>query len=517
MDLQRREELTVEPGELVLVCGATGYIGGRLVPRLLDAGYRVRCLVRSPEKLAEYPWRNNDRLEVLQGNLQNLKSVEQACEGVAAAYYLVHSMIAVGGDYARHDRELASNFGEVAGRAGVRRMIYLGGLGDMTEDLSAHLRSRREVEEILAESRVSLTAFRAAMIIGSGSASFEILRYLVDRLPVMITPRWVKTRTQPISVSDVLRYLVDCLSVPETADKTLDIGGKDVITYERMMRIMARQVGLPRRLIIPVPVLTPKLSSLWIGLVTPVDSRIARPLAEGLRNPTVCRDDAAQRLMPGDLMDVEEAIAAALGKWRAGDIETRWSTAGEIPGDPEWAGGTVYRDHRGTDVAATPAATFRAVRRIGGSHGYGGADVLWAIRGWMDKFVGGPGLRRGRRHPEELAFGETVDFWRVTRYVPDQLLRLHAEMKLPGDAELEFEVEPVGEGRSRLTQTARFRPRGLFGILYWHAVLPLHYFVFESMLTGIRDEAEAIGSGRPRESDGTKSDQRQTRDPSRCG
>ena len=480
----------IEPGAVVTVCGATGYIGGRLVPRLLDAGYRVRCLVRSPEKLAGYPWRDSDRLEVQQGDLSDIDSIRRGCRGAQAAYYLVHSMISAGADYAEQDRRLAENFGCAARECGVRRIVYLGGLGDMGADLSRHLRSRREVEEILSSSGVPVTAFRAAMIIGSGSASFEILRYLVDRLPIMVTPRWVKSKTQPIAVRDVLRYLVDTLANEETAGQTLDIGGRDVVTYLEMMRLMADKIGLPRRWIIPVPVLTPRLSSLWIGLVTPVNSRIARPLAEGLRNPTVCRDERVRELLPGPVMGVAEAVDAALGKWQAGEVETRWSTAGKIPGDPEWAGGTVYRDRREIEIDAPAARAFQTVRRIGGDHGYWGSDFLWAVRGWMDKLVGGPGLRRGRRHPEELVFGEAVDFWRVTRYQPDRLLRLHAEMKLPGEAELQFEVEPLGEHRSKLVQTAKFRPRGLLGILYWYAVVPMHHFVFQSMIMGIREEAQ---------------------------
>jgi len=480
----------IDPGGVVVVLGATGYIGGRLVPRLLDAGYRVRCLVRSPDKLAGAPWREHTRLEIVPGDLEDVEAVRQVCEGAQVVYYLVHSMIAAGADYAEQDRRLAANLGRVAQLAGVRRMIYLGGLGDMGADLSLHLRSRREVESILSGSGVPVTAFRAAMIIGSGSASFEILRYLVDRLPIMITPRWVKTQTQPIAVRDVLRYLVECLSKPETAGQTLDIGGRDVVNYLQMMRLMAAKIRLPRRWIIPVPVLTPRLSSLWIGLVTPVNSRIARPLAEGLRNPTVCRDDRVRMLMPGPVMGVEEAIEAALGKQLSGQIETRWSTAGKIPSDPEWAGGTVYQDRREIEIDASPQEVFRVVRRIGGDHGYWGSDFLWSLRGWLDKLIGGPGLRRGRRHPDDLVFGEAVDFWRVTGYQPDRLLSLRAEMKLPGEAELKFEVESLGPSKTKLTQTARFRPLGLFGICYWYAVVPLHYFVFQSMLSGIRQEAE---------------------------
>ena len=327
------------------------------------------------------------------------------------------------------------------------------------------------------------------MIIGSGSASFEILRYLVDRLPIMITPKWVKTETQPIAIRDVLRYLVECLDVPETAGQVIDIGGLDVLTYEKMMQLMAKANDLPRRIIVPVPVLTPRLSSAWISLVTPVNGRIARPLAEGLRNRTVCRNDLATRWMPGPLLGVSEAIDAALGKSKTADIETRWSMAGEMPGDPEWSGGKSFEDSRTCQVAADPKTTFEAICRIGGGYGYWGADWLWWLRGLLDKVVGGPGLRRGRRHPEELSYGETVDFWRVNGYSEHSLLRLHAEMKLPGDAELEFRVEPSEHG-SLVTQTARFRPRGLLGLAYWYSVLPLHHFVFPRMINGIKHAAE---------------------------
>jgi uncharacterized protein YbjT (DUF2867 family) len=413
-----------------------------------------------------------------------------ALEGCAAAYYLVHSMIAVGADYAAHDRAMAERFAEAAEQAGVFRIIYLGGLGELGEGLSTHLASRREVEEVLAARKPKVTVLRAAMIIGSGSASFEILRYLVERLPVMITPKWVTTECQPIAVGNVLKYLVDCLDVPETTGQILDIGGPDVFSYREIMRIMADERGLKTRLVIPVPVLTPKLSSLWIHLVTPLSQSIARPLAEGLRNRVVCRNDEAKRLMPQRLLGVREAIHAALEQVAHNEVETVWSAGGVVPGDPDWAGGTAFTDSRSVGVDASSAETFRAVCRIGGTHGWYGAGWLWQLRGWLDRLVGGPGLRRGRRDPDRVAYGEALDFWRVTRVVPERRLSLRAEMKLPGEALLEFTVEPAGP-RSRLTQTARFLPKGLLGIAYWYAVLPFHAFVFAGMLNGIRREAEA--------------------------
>ena len=491
------EPLTGEGAPLrVLVTGATGYIGGRLVPRLVESGHHVRCLARDPAKLADRPWAGHPRVEIVAGDVGDPANTRAALEGCAVAYYLVHSMVAVGADYAAHDRALAARFAEAAEQAAVERIIYLGGLGELGEGLSQHLASRREVEQVLAARKARVTVLRAAMIIGSGSASFEILRYLVERLPVMITPKWVATECQPIGVLNVLRYLVDCLRVKESAGLTLDIGGPDIFSYREIMRIMADERGLRTRLVIPVPFLTPKLSSLWIHLVTPLSQDIARPLAEGLRNRVVCRNDAAQRLMPQRLLGVREAIHAALEQVAHNDVETVWSAGGVVPGDPGWAGGTVFTDRRAVEVEASPAETFRAVCRIGGPHGWYAAGWLWQIRGWLDRLVGGPGLRRGRRDPDRVAYGEALDFWRVTGVLPERRLSLRAEMRLPGEALLEFAVEPAG-ARSRLTQTARFLPKGLLGLAYWYAVLPFHALVFSGMLHGIRREAETHQKARP--------------------
>ncbi len=487
-------------GSTVLVTGATGYIGGRLVPRLLAAGFRVRCLARSARKLAARPWAPDPRVEAVEGDVGDAALLERSLAGCSAAYYLVHSMAAVPDAYARRDRTLAEGFGRAAARAGAGRIVYLGGLGETGSGLSEHLSSRREVEAALEAGGVPVTVLRAAMIIGSGSASFEILRYLVERLPLMVTPRWVGTRCQPIAVRDVLRLLVECLRVPETAGRALDIGGPEVVTYRELMQTMAASLGLRRRIIVPVPVLTPRLSSLWIHLVTPVSKDIARPLAEGLRNPVVCRDDEARRLLPGPLLGVREAIGAALGQLASHEVETAWLDAGPIPGDPGWAGGTTFVDRRETEVDAATSEVFGAVCRIGGSHGWYAADALWRLRGWLDRLAGGPGLRRGRRDPDRVAFGDALDFWRVTGVERDRSLRLRAEMKLPGVAELEFEVTPVDgrEGRTRLVQVARFKPRGLAGLVYWHAVSPLHGVVFSGMLEGIRREAERAGNAAKR-------------------
>ncbi|GJM19232.1 MAG: oxidoreductase [Phycisphaeraceae bacterium] len=480
----------------VFLTGASGYIGGRLAPRLLEEGYAVRCLARSPRKLDARPWRVDPRVEVVRGDMSDEGELSEQMRGCRFAYYLVHSMEASVGAYAERDAELARAFALAAETAGVERIIYLGGLGEMGDDLSEHLRSRREVERELASGAVPVTTLRAAMIIGSGSASFEILRYLVERLPAMVTPRWVRTESQPVAVRDVLHWLVACLRTPGTAGRAIEIGGPDVMEYRDLMRVMAEELGLPRRLIVPVPVLTPRLSSLWIGLVTPVGSAIARPLAEGLRNRVVVTDPSGMALMPHEPVGVRESIRRALGTTREGAVETRWSAAGPIPGDPDWAGGTAFTDERTIDVEAPCAGVYRAFCRVGGGHGWYAADALWRIRGWMDKLVGGPGLRRGRRDPENVEFGEALDFWRVVGVEPDRRLTLRAEMKLPGVAVLDLVTEPIGEGRSRLTMTARFRPKGLFGILYWYAVLPAHALVFGGMLRGMKRAAEADTEGR---------------------
>jgi uncharacterized protein YbjT (DUF2867 family) len=479
----------------VAIIGATGYIGGRLVPRLLEAGYPVRCLVRSPGKLKDRDWA--DQVEIHQVELGNAGTIARSLVNCQAAFYLVHSMVSAGPEYAEHDRLLAANFAEAARQAGIGRIIYLGGLGETGPDLSAHLASRREVEDALASTGIPVTVMRAAMIIGSGSASFEILRYLVERLPVMITPKWVSTPCQPIAVRNVIGYLVGALAVPETVGGVFDIGGSDVLCYRDIMQVMAEELGLRRRWVIPVPFLTPRLSSYWIHLVTPLSHSIAKPLAEGLRNPVVCRESRITTLIPQPLLSVREAIRAALGTMTDGVVETSWSMAGPIPGDPDWAGGTVFRDARQIAIAAPAWAVFNAVCRAGGGHGWFGADWLWWIRGLMDRLVGGPGLRRGRRDPERLAYGEALDFWRVVGIETDRHLILRAEMRLPGEAVLEFHIEPRGAGECTLHQTARFKPRGLFGLVYWYAVVPFHHVVFRAMLKGIERAARQIAGSRP--------------------
>lgn len=477
-------------GGRVAATGATGYIGTRLVPRLAAAGYVVRCLARSPRKLADRPWYADPGVEVVPSDLSDISSLTEQLRGCEAAFYLVHSMQS-GGDYAEKDRVMARVFAQAAAAAGVGRIIYLGGLGEPDQQLSAHLASRREVERLLAAGSVPVTVLRAAMIIGSGSASFEILRYLAERLPVLVTPRWVRTECQPISISDVLHYLVQCLAVAETSGRTLEIGGPDIVSYHRLLQMMAEERGLPRRLIIPVPVLTPRLSSWWIHLVTPVSAEMARPLAEGLRNRVVLHDDAAARLMPRRLQSVIESIRVALDAEARSDVESTWSAAGPMPGDPDWAGGDVFVDSRETLIPATPNQVFDVLTGLGGRHGWFRYNWLWRLRGYADRLAGGPGWKRGRRDPARLYWGEVLDFWRVTELQRGRRLTLRAEMRVPGDAVLDFELSKVelpGHASStRLVQTARFRSKGLAGLLYWYAVLPFHGLVFQGLLQGIAD------------------------------
>lgn len=480
----------------ILVLGASGYIGSRLVPRLLEAGYPVRALVRTPEKLAGRPWAAHPRLEVVRGDLFEPESLTAACRDCRAIYYLVHSMNPRVADFAAADREAAGHLAAAAEKAGVEQIIYLSGLGDEDQGLSHHLRSRFETGEVLRQGAVPVTILRAAMIIGSGSASFEILRYLVERLPVMITPRWVRTRCQPIAVRNVLTYLVGCLEVAETRGETFDIGCPEVISYQQLMRIYAEEAGLARRLILPVPVLTPRLSSYWIHLVTPVPAAIARPLAEGLGCPVLCRDNRLHELIPQPLLDCRTAIRLALARVREQHVESTWYDAGQMPpvewinpGDPRWAGGAVFVDARQILVGQSVYPVWRVLERIGGETGWYYADRLWRLRGRLDKLVGGVGLRRGRRDPEHLAVGDALDFWRVGRVEPPMRLLLVAEMKLPGQAILTFELESQGNA-TRLIQKAYFLPRGLAGLLYWRLVEPFHNLVFNGMLRGI---AEACG------------------------
>lgn len=479
---------------LVLVTGASGYIGGRLVTGLLDQGYRVRCLARTPAKLESAPW--FDRVEVVKGDVG--RDLTEAMEGVDGAYYLVHS-IGSSAEWAAHDREVAENFRRAAEAADLRRMVYLGGLGnDSGGKLSEHLSSRQEVGAELAKGSVPVVELRAAVIIGSGSASFEMLRYLVEVLPAMVTPRWVDTKCQPVAVRDVLHYLVEALSA-DVAGRVLDVGGPEVMTYRDMMSQYADVAGLRKRLIVPVPLLTPGLSSRWIGLVTPIPPSLARPLIESLVNDVIVTGEAADDVMPAEQLTYREAVKLALGRSVSGDVPTSWARA-ELggrqpaepqPTDPDWAGGTVNADRRERHVAATPAEVFAMASAVGGRKGWYSSDFLWTVRGVLDSLVGGVGMRRGRLHPTRLTVGDPLDFWRVEAMEADTLLRLRAEMLLPGDAWLEWQMQETDNG-TRLIQIARFHPRGLWGRLYWLVVSPFHRFVFAGLLAGIARDAEQL-------------------------
>ncbi|MEV6735118.1 MULTISPECIES: SDR family oxidoreductase [unclassified Streptomyces] len=495
-----------------LVTGATGYIGGRLVPELLDAGHRVRCLARSPEKLRDHPWAG--RTEVVRGDVADPESVAAALHGIDVAYYLVHALGA-GSGFEDRDRTAARVFAEQARAAGVRRIVYLGGLtpaGIPVGDLSPHLRSRAEVGEILLGSGVPGTVLRAAVIIGSGSASFEMLRYLTERLPVMVTPSWVGTRVQPVAVRDVLRYLVGSAAMPPEVSRAFDIGGPDVLTYEEMMRRYAAVAALPHRLILRVPMLTPRLSSHWIGLVTPVPRALARPLAESLRHEVVCAEHDIARYvpdLPGAPIGFDRAVSLALQRVREANVTTRWSSASlpgapsdPLPTDPDWAGGSLYTDRRERAVDASPAALWRVVEGIGGENGWYSFPLAWAVRGWLDRLVGGVGIRRGRRDAARLRVGDSLDFWRVEEIEPGRLLRLRAEMRLPGLAWLEMYADATasppdrdqgGAVRgARYRQRALFHPHGLLGHLYWWSVSPFHAVVFGGMARNIARAARRL-------------------------
>ncbi|MEU9350371.1 SDR family oxidoreductase [Streptomyces griseoloalbus] len=484
-----------DPGPLCLVTGATGYIGGRLAPELLDAGYRVRCLARSPDRLRDHPWAG--RAEVVRGDVTDPASVAAALDGVDVAYYLVHAL-GQGRDFEETDRGAARTFAERARAAGVRRIVYLGGLtpaGVPERELSPHLRSRTEVGRILLDSGVPATVLRAAVVIGSGSASFEMLRHLTERLPVMITPRWVHTRIQPVAVRDVLRALVGSAAMPEDVSRTFDLGGPEVLTYRDMMVRYAAVAGLPRRVIVPVPVLTPGLSSHWVGLVTPVPAGIARPLTESLRHEVVCREhDIAHHVPdpPGHPIGFDEAVRLALQRVREADVATRWSSASvpgapsdPLPTDPDWAGGSLYTDVRERTVDASRASLWRVIESIGGENGWYSFPLAWTLRGLLDRLAGGVGLRRGRRDAARLRAGDSLDFWRVEEIERNHLLRLRAEMRLPGLAWLEMYAETDGAGRTRYRQRALFHPHGLLGHLYWWAVSPFHAVVFGGMARNI--------------------------------
>ena len=485
-----------------LVTGATGYIGGRLVPELLDAGHDVRVLVRDEAKARAHLWAN--AVEIAVGDATEADDVRSALQGVDVAYYLLHS-IGTGGDFADTERRIASTFADAAADAGVQRIVYLGGMVPEDEELSEHLRSREQVGDVLLESGVPTAVLQAGIVIGSGSASFEMLRYLTERLPVMVTPRWVHSRIQPIAVRDVLRYLVGCADFPDDVNRRFDIGGPDVLTYLEMMQGYAKVAELPRRRVLPVPVLSPWLSSHWVGLITPVPAALARPLVESLRNTVVASDHDIARYVPDPpdgLIGYERSVELALTKIRNLDVPTRWSSASTpgapaepLPSDPDWAGGSLYQDSRTREVNASPETLWSVIEGIGGRNGWYSWGFAWWVRGLMDRLVGGPGLRRGRRNERDLVVGDALDFWRVEATDDEKFLRLRAEMKVPGLAWLELQVGSTDGGTTTFHHRALFHPHGLLGHLYWWSVLPFHGIVFGGMQRNIAKAAEALDRG----------------------
>ncbi len=489
--------------EPILVAGATGYVGGRLVPLLLQQGYRVRAFTRSERKVRGRPWGAHERLEVAQGDMHDLPSVQQALEGCATVYYLVHCMEERYENFSYADRKAAYTMVRALKGSSARRIVYLSGLLPDDPHLSRHLRSRGEVAEILSLAGVPLTTLRAAQVIGAGSASFEMIRWLVERLPVMVTPKWTRVRTQPISITDTLNYLVGVLGHPETIGESYDIGGPDVVSYKDLFAVYADAAGLRRRLLIPVPWLPLDISAAWVSLVTPIPAALARPLIEGMRNEVVCADTRIREIIPQELTPIRVAMDRALGHLRQQSVKSCWFDAG-LPAVPEWvlqgdaryAGKAAYNDAYAMRLDADVAEVWRPIVHIGGSNGWYSNNLLWRARGLMDKLAGGPGAHRGRRSTEQLYVGDGLDFWRVLDIQPEKRLLLFTEMRLPGEGLLDLRVNPqgspqeMGERGTDLVLSLYFRPRGLPGRAYWHAVSPLHSLVFMGLLKAI---ARSIG------------------------
>jgi uncharacterized protein YbjT (DUF2867 family) len=476
----------------ILITGGTGYVGGRLIPLLRDrvGAERLRLMARKPDYLRA---RVGDDLEIVAGDVKKPDTLTEALVGVDTAYYLIHSM-GSGGDFEDQDRIAARNFANAAKAEGVKRIVYLGGLGEEDESLSKHLRSRHEVGSVLQESGAQVIEYRASIIIGSGSLSFELIRALVQKLPVMICPKWVSTQAQPIAIEDVLAYLTCALDHEPGKSKVYEIGGPDQVSYGDLIREYARQRGL-KRLMIPVPFLSARLSSLWLGLVTPVYATIGRKLVESLKNPTVVNDKSALEAFPLRPMSLSAAIERALSKEDSEFASTRWQDAVSSSQALRRFGGEQFGnrlvDCRTLYVNMPPEQAFAPIQRIGGKTGWYYGNFLWRIRGFMDLLVGGPGLRRGRRHPVELNVGDTLDCWRVEKIDAPRVLRLYAEMRLPGRAWLEFSITPKNGG-SEITQTAMFDPVGLFGLCYWYSIWPLHQFIFTGMLRRIGEAASQL-------------------------
>ena len=489
----------------ILVTGATGYVGGRLIPALLNSGYHVRAVVRNLDKANCRPWARQDSVEVVQGDLLDFDSMQKAAANCQAAYYLVHSMIAEKKKYVEADRRAAKNMVAAAESSGLQRIIYLGGLAEKTQRaLSTHLKSRIEVAEILQAGRVPTTVLRTPVILGSGSASFEMLRYLVERLPVMITPRWLRSMNQPIAIRNVITYLIGCLGHEETSGQTYDIGGPDILSYRDLLDLYAEESGLRKRLIIPVPVLTPTLSALWIHLVSPVPKSIALPLTGGLTSDAVCTENRIQSIIPQKLLTCRDTIRLALERLKQEQVDTCWMDAGELIepewahcGDADWAGGTIMHCGYRIRLRVSDKEVWSSISRIGGETGWYYGNFLWRLRGLMDRLVGGVGLRKGRRHPTDIGVGDALDFWRVLEVAAPHRLLLLAEMKTPGEALLEFEIKTQADGMTELSMLSRFMPKGLFGIFYWYTLYPFHQLIFRGMLQSIGKSIDPTTASMP--------------------
>lgn len=484
----------------ILVTGATGYIGGRLIRPLLKAGYRVRVVTRNLNHLQGRSWLSE--VEAMQGDVLDPVGLRSILDGIDIAFYLIHSMGDTGA-FVERDMRAAETFAKAAADAGVRQIIYLGGLGQTDDKLSQHLSSRQKVGEILRAHHNGVTEFRAAMVVGAGSLSFEIVRNLTERLPVMIAPKWLYTRSQPIAIADVLTYLLAAVDRAAAFGAIIEIGGKDVLTYHDMIAQYARARGL-RRLVIPVPVLTPHLSSYWVHMVTPVSASIVRPLIQGLVNEMIVTGDSAARLFPEiQPLDFKTGLHAALDELDARQVETSWTDSMSATWEQDEPYTFVEErgmliERRVRQVNAPPTAIYETFTSLGGETGWLYLNFLWHLRGWMDRIVGGPGYRRGRPQREVLRIGDAVDFWRVEAIEPDSMVRLRAEMKMPGKGWLQFEVDRANDGRSRLVQTAYFAPHGLFGYVYWYAIFFLHRLIFDGLINRIvaiaEDGSEAQGS-----------------------